>query len=132
MTGDLVSDPLLPHSLIPGCLEVLSKLSTGERDFMRVIVELVQELRCNLDTDPNFTTSKNVDGAPDGEEDGDDDDSEPDEGAGEASFRKGKDGKLQVTTFTLNPANADLDSRCLEIVRSLLERVSGVSIQLSL
>ncbi|EFP74365.2 hypothetical protein PGT21_033556 [Puccinia graminis f. sp. tritici] len=122
---DLVSDPLLPHSLIPGCLEVLSKLSTGERDFMRVIVELVQELRCNLDTDPNFTTSKNVDGAPDGQEDDDDDDSEPDEGAGEASFRKGKDGKLQVTTFTLNPANADLDSRCLEIVRSLLERVSG-------
>ncbi|PLW56608.1 hypothetical protein PCANC_01434 [Puccinia coronata f. sp. avenae] len=121
---DLVSDPLLPHSLIPGCLEVLSKLSTGERDFMRVIVELVQELRCNLDTDPNFATSKNVDGNPDGAED-DDDDSEPDEGAGEASFRKGKDGKLQVTTFTLNPANADLDSRCLEIVKSLLERVSG-------
>ncbi|OAV89055.1 hypothetical protein PTTG_08565 [Puccinia triticina 1-1 BBBD Race 1] len=123
---DLVSDQLLPHSLIPGCLEVLSKLSTGERDFMRVIVELVQELRCNLDTDPNFTTSKNVDGDPEGgDNNDDDDDSEPDEGAGEASFRKGKDGKLQVTTFTLNPANADLDSRCLEIVKSLLERVSG-------
>jgi len=91
---------------------------------MRVIVELVQELRCNLDTDPNFATSKNVEGGSDGGDD-DDDDSEPDEGAGEASFRKGKDGKLQVTTFTLNPANADLDARCLEIVKSLLERVSG-------
>ncbi|KNF04259.1 hypothetical protein PSTG_02605 [Puccinia striiformis f. sp. tritici PST-78] len=121
---DLVSDPLLPHSLIPGCLEVLLKLSTGERDFMRVIVELVQELRCNLDTDPNFASSKNADGVSN-DSDGDSDDSEPDEGAGEASFRKGKDGKLKVTTFTLNPANADLDSRCLEIVKSLLERVSG-------
>lgn len=120
---DLVSDPLLPHSLIPGCLEVLSKLSTGERDFMRVVVELVQELRCNLDTDPNFTTTRNGDGT-NGQQD-DEDDSEPDEGAGEASFRKGKNGDLRVTTFTLNPANADLDSRCLEIVKSLLERVSG-------
>ncbi|KAI9600158.1 hypothetical protein KEM48_000572 [Puccinia striiformis f. sp. tritici PST-130] len=97
---------------------------TGERDFMRVIVELVQELRCNLDTDPNFASSKNADGVS-SDSGGDSDDSEPDEGAGEASFRKGKDGKLKVTTFTLNPANADLDSRCLEIVKSLLERVSG-------
>lgn len=94
---------------------------------MRVIVELVQELRCNLDTDPDFATSKSVEGGSGGG-DNDDDDSEPDEGAGEASFRKGKDGKLQVTTFTLNPANADLDARCLEIVKSLLERVSGVSV----
>ncbi|KAI8454387.1 nuclear condensing complex subunit [Phakopsora pachyrhizi] len=115
----LVSDPLLPHSLIPGCLEVLLKLSTGERDFMRVIVELVQELRCNLEPDPNLLNSTRRGKEANGEEEDDD------EGEGEASFRGGRNGGIQVAPFTVNPANASLDLRCLTIVKALLERVSG-------
>lgn len=125
---DLIVDQLLPLPLIAGCLEILLKLSTGERDFMRVIVESVQELRGNLEADPAFTSDasgrQGASGGGDGDDD-DDDDDERDEGHGEASFRKGKDGQIRVATFSLNPVNASLDLRSLAIVRALLERVSG-------
>lgn len=122
-SGNLIADQLLPIPLINGCLEILLKLSSGERDFMRVIVESVQELRGNLEADPAFA-SNGSETRPDAD---DDDDEEPDEGQGEASFRKGKDGRLQVATFSLNPVNASLDLRSLAIIKGLLERVSGVS-----
>ncbi|KAG0147863.1 hypothetical protein CROQUDRAFT_90996 [Cronartium quercuum f. sp. fusiforme G11] len=122
---DLIADQLLPLPLITGCLEIILKLSTGERDFMRVIVESVQELRGNLEADPAFAqdaaqSSRQANG--DGNEDEED---EPDEGEGEASFRKGKNGQLKITTFSLNPVNASLDLRSLAIVKALLERVVG-------
>ncbi|EGG11613.1 uncharacterized protein MELLADRAFT_115273 [Melampsora larici-populina 98AG31] len=124
---DLIVDQLLPLPLIAGCLEILLKLSTGERDFMRVIVESVQELRGNLEADPACASDANGRPAASGGGDGDDDDDDEDddEGHGEASFRKGKDGGIRVATFSLNPVNASLDLRSLAIVKALLERVSG-------
>ena len=41
----MISQANLPEDLIPRCLDVLSKISNGERDLIRVIVDVVVELR---------------------------------------------------------------------------------------
>jgi condensin complex subunit 3 len=43
--GEMISQPNLPEELIPRCLDVLSKISNGERDLIRVVVDVVTELR---------------------------------------------------------------------------------------
>ena len=45
ITGEMISQANLQEELIPRCLEVLSKISDGERDLIRVIVDVVTELR---------------------------------------------------------------------------------------
>ena len=44
LVRDMISDVELPEDLVPTCLDVLLKLSNGQRDFMRMIVEIVQVL----------------------------------------------------------------------------------------
>lgn len=41
----MISQSNLPESLIPLCLDVLTKISDGERDLIRVIVDVITELR---------------------------------------------------------------------------------------
>lgn len=42
----MLKEPNLPESLIPGCLDVLGKISNNERDFIRVVVEdVITDLR---------------------------------------------------------------------------------------
>jgi condensin complex subunit 3 len=41
----MISQPNLPEGLIPKCLDVLSKISNGERDLIRVVVDVITELR---------------------------------------------------------------------------------------
>jgi condensin complex subunit 3 len=44
--GDMLKEPNLPESLIPGCLDVLCKIANNERDFIRVVVEdVITDLR---------------------------------------------------------------------------------------
>jgi condensin complex subunit 3 len=43
--GEMISQANLPELLIPRCLDVLSKISNGERDLIRVVVDVVTELR---------------------------------------------------------------------------------------
>jgi hypothetical protein len=43
--GEMISHRNLPQSLIAPCLDVLSKISTSERDLIRIIVDVVTELR---------------------------------------------------------------------------------------
>lgn len=45
VTGEMISHPSLPLNLVPACFDIFSKLATNERDFLRVVVEIVQELR---------------------------------------------------------------------------------------
>ncbi|GAA96442.1 uncharacterized protein L969DRAFT_62163 [Mixia osmundae IAM 14324] len=112
---DLVSHPMLPTDLIPVCLDVLSKLSSSERDFMQVIVEIVQELR---DTDKEQTNEETDSGS--------DNDSmaslTEEELAKMAKGRQAPAVPTQTGQFDENPA---LILRCLEIIRGLLERVMG-------
>jgi condensin complex subunit 3 len=44
LVRDMVSTTLFPHALLDGALDVLLKLSAGQRDFMQIVVELVQEM----------------------------------------------------------------------------------------
>jgi condensin complex subunit 3 len=48
LVRDMISPEALPESLVARCLDVLRKLSDSERDLIRVVVEVVHELR-----DPN-------------------------------------------------------------------------------
>jgi condensin complex subunit 3 len=41
----MISQETLPEDLIPRCLDVLSKIANGERDLIRVVVDVVTELR---------------------------------------------------------------------------------------
>lgn len=41
----MASKETLPESLIGFCLDVLRKLTTGEKDLIRLIVEMISDLR---------------------------------------------------------------------------------------
>jgi condensin complex subunit 3 len=111
-TGELLSEPTLPPSLIPKCLDVLLK-GTSERDFMRIVVEIVQTLRA----DSSLVTSDEEAGeATDMEEDGE---------VPRAKVGKKKRGASMGVARV--EGRKELDLRCLLIVRALLERVMGVS-----
>ncbi|TYJ51732.1 hypothetical protein B9479_007684 [Cryptococcus floricola] len=45
LAREMISQSNLPESLIPLCLDVLSKIANGERDLIRVVVDVVTELR---------------------------------------------------------------------------------------
>lgn len=41
----MISQEQMPEELIPRCLDILSKITNGERDLIRVVVDVVTELR---------------------------------------------------------------------------------------
>ena len=41
----MLSQTNLPEAIIPKCVDILSKISDGERDLIRVVVDVVTELR---------------------------------------------------------------------------------------
>jgi condensin complex subunit 3 len=43
--GEMISQPNLPEILIPKCMDILVKIANSERDLIRVIVDVVSELR---------------------------------------------------------------------------------------
>ncbi|WVO20456.1 uncharacterized protein IAS62_001753 [Cryptococcus decagattii] len=45
LAREMISQINLPDPLIPRCLDVLSKIANGERDLIRVVVDVVTELR---------------------------------------------------------------------------------------
>ncbi|GAA5998124.1 condensin subunit YCG1 [Rhodotorula paludigena] len=126
---EMLQHSLLPPSLIPKCLDVLLK-GTSERDFMRIVVEIVQSLRRNSHL---VTSDSELDGQEDDEGDEDEDEDEDDEmhsGEDEETqarrIAKGK-GKARRKSGVQNPQQAErrkeLDLRCLFVVKALLERV---------
>ena len=47
----MISRDVLPEHLVGRCLDVLRKLSANERDLIRVVVEVVHDLRDSSDPD---------------------------------------------------------------------------------
>ena len=47
----MISQDILPEHLVGRCLDVLRKLSVNERDLIRVVVEVVHDLRDPSDPD---------------------------------------------------------------------------------
>ncbi|KAL9935731.1 hypothetical protein V8E36_005308 [Tilletia maclaganii] len=104
---DMISHPLLPAGIVPRAMDVLRKLSAGERDFMRIIVEIVQD-------------------------DEEDDGVEEDEDAEEWSPKKARARRLELERLQREKSSAEeqarrasMDARRLLIIRSMLERVIG-------
>ena len=114
---------LLAPALIPKCLDVLSK-GTSERDFLRIVVEIVQVLRA----ESALVTSESEGDLSDAETQagGDDDDGASEAGGRRRAKGKGK-GKAPVPRAPGHvERRKELDLRCLGVIRALLERVMGV------
>lgn len=62
MVGDILSQEALPEALVNKSLDVLRKLSENERDLIRVVVEIVSELRDVLIKDVDVQVSLMLDG----------------------------------------------------------------------
>lgn len=58
-TGDMLSQDVLPESLVSRCLDVLRMLSPNERDLIRVVVEVIHTLRDPLE-EPAVSVIVNV------------------------------------------------------------------------
>ncbi|KAJ1031134.1 hypothetical protein NDA18_002353 [Ustilago nuda] len=112
LVRDMISDVQLPEDLVPTCLDVLLKLSSGQKDFMRVIVETVQVLGAeDEDEMPGF-------------DDGEADDTMSVEGTPLARKAPRKSIKNKDSAPPAPNALA-LEHRRLTIVRAMLERVVG-------
>jgi condensin complex subunit 3 len=57
ISGDMIGQDALPESLVARCLDVLRTLSPNERDLIRVVVEVVHELRDTSDPEEDITVS---------------------------------------------------------------------------
>lgn len=45
--GQMISQEALPESLVPLCLDILRKLNNDEKDLIRIVVEVIHDLRDN-------------------------------------------------------------------------------------
>ena len=57
LAGDMISQDTLPENLVAKCLDVLRTLSADERDLIRVVVEVVHDLRDSSDGDESMVVS---------------------------------------------------------------------------
>ncbi|KAH0826785.1 hypothetical protein J3R83DRAFT_5201 [Lanmaoa asiatica] len=116
LVRDMIGQESLPEGLVARCLDVLRMLSPSERDLIRVVVEVVHELRDEREgEDEDGEREKDGEG-----DDGNEDDASP-------SVVKAPKGPKPPKE--LNPeeqARADaLDLRCLSLCIGMLERVNG-------
>ncbi|GAA5884953.1 hypothetical protein JCM6882_007168 [Rhodosporidiobolus microsporus] len=128
---EMLQHSSLPPSLIPKCLDVLLK-GTSERDFMRIVVEIVQVLRRESEL---VTSDSELDGDDDdesSEEEEEEDEEEEDEEMDEQQravrrAQRKAERKRRRKSAVRGPEDAErrkeLDLRCLFVVKALLERV---------
>lgn len=103
LVREMLSNAWLPAELVARCLDVLLRLASGQRDFLQIVIELVQALDAELD------------------------EAENDEG-GDTSVRQTLSWHRRVDKDASPAQAADLaalDARRLLIVRSMLERMTG-------
>lgn len=117
LVRDMISSSLLPEPIIEPCLDVLLKLSAGQRDFVRIVVEIVNEMW-------------DLDGEAEGQNDSDeDDDDDEDEAEVEDQILNGGPSPTKRNTggrtTVLSPEETQVAVRRLVIVRGMLERVAG-------
>ncbi|EGO03950.1 hypothetical protein SERLA73DRAFT_165497 [Serpula lacrymans var. lacrymans S7.3] len=113
LVRDMISQDALPESLLALCLDVLRTLSPNERDLIRVVVEVVHELR-----DPSDADDIVKDPADDGETNF----------GGTPMTVKATPAahKTRTEMSTEEQARSDaIDLRCLSLCIGMLERVNG-------
>lgn len=111
LVRDMIGQEGLPEGLVARCLDVLRVLSPSERDLIRVVVEVVHELR---------DEHEGQDEEGDGEKEGEDD-------ASPSAVKAPKAPKPAKELTPEEQERADeLDLRCLSLCIGMLERVNGV------
>ncbi|KAG6903032.1 hypothetical protein C0995_007465 [Termitomyces sp. Mi166 len=112
LVRDMLSQELLPQSLLNKCLDVLRKLSPSERDLIRVVVELVQDLRDWILGDEEEDPTKDAD-------------AETSSGETPGTVRAPRPNPPREQTVE-EKARADaIDLKCLLLCIGMLERVNG-------
>ncbi|KAJ7678541.1 nuclear condensing complex subunit [Mycena rosella] len=105
LVRDMLTRPTLSLNLVPRCLDVLRRLSNDERDLIRVVVEIVQDLRepgdeeDDLDADASFDSERPASRKP-------------------IRAREDMSPEEQRRTDMI-------DMRCLSLCTGMLERVNG-------
>ncbi|TDL22782.1 hypothetical protein BD410DRAFT_722164 [Rickenella mellea] len=110
ITREMIAHAALPDSLIKPCLGVLEVLSANERDLIRLVVEVVNELRDTEDADPEGNDNQTAEGS-----------------QAESPTRRQKAHTKDLDNMT--PAEriqADVvNLRCLNLCIGVLEKVNG-------
>ncbi|KIK06440.1 hypothetical protein K443DRAFT_674418 [Laccaria amethystina LaAM-08-1] len=110
---DMLGHPKLPPGLIQNCFDVLKEIMPSERDLIRIVVEIIVDLR-------------------EGDDDGEDDDNQVDHDDPDttlSTIRKERSllrtkGREEMSTEERIDADAK-DIRCLLLCIAMLERVDG-------
>ncbi|WVR08557.1 hypothetical protein IAU60_005612 [Kwoniella sp. DSM 27419] len=109
LAREMISQANLPEPLIPRCLDVLSKIANGERDLIRVVVDVVTELReggeAEEDEAPLDSQASSI-------------------GDGSIVRRRSVQPRFDPEDPEARVQAAIVDLRCLLICISLLERVN--------
>ena len=136
----MISQEALPSGLVTRCLDVLRTLSSSERDLIRIVVEVVHELRDANDDDevivrpthfPDHSACLTKNMRRQNELINDDDDTAID-GPTTAAPRAPRGPKTHAEMTAVERERADaMDVRCLDLCIGMLERVNGVSLYLS-
>ena len=132
----MISQETLPSGLVTRCLDLLRILSSSERDLIRVVVEVVHELRDANDDDevivrpsaPSPPTIETPDRRISQNELINDDIDTTIDGSTAAAPRvpRGPKSLTEMTPGEIERADA-MDVRCLDLCIGMLERVNGVS-----
>lgn len=112
LVREMVSNALLPEHLINDCLDVLRKLSAGQKDFIRIIVEIAQEIEDVVEVEEPEVDSEDEDEALiEGQLLGQD-----------GALVAARDEKMSIEE---REQQARIDARRLIIIRGMLERMVG-------
>ncbi|KAI9061537.1 ARM repeat-containing protein [Trametes sanguinea] len=115
----MLSAGILPEPLLPRCLDVLRVLSPNERDLIRVVVEIVHELRDPSEGEADADAEEGVSKA-------DVDDDATEMGSPRRPVRPSQLPKPVAEMTPEEKAHADMiDLRCLALCIGMLERVNG-------
>ncbi|KAI0777818.1 nuclear condensing complex subunit [Trametes elegans] len=116
LVQNMLSQDVLPEALLARCLDVLRILSPNERDLIRVVVEVVHELRDPSEPEPDA----------EGGVKGDIDDTETETGSPRRPARVAQLLKPVSEMSREEKERADaVDLRCLALCIGMLERVNG-------
>lgn len=120
VTKDMIGHADLPPGLIGLCLDVLRELISDERELIRVVVEVVVDLREKDDVGGDFFSAN---GLPDAS-------SQSDISSVVSASRKERSMKRARDTQEMSPEERreadEMDLRCLTLVIAMLERVHSV------
>ncbi|KAJ6514182.1 nuclear condensing complex subunit [Mycena vitilis] len=113
VTRDMLAHPQLPPGLIERCLDVLKEIMPTERELIRVVVEIVMDLREPEDEEPEMNDQQDI----------------TQSDVTQSTIRKERSlrwAKARDDMTVEEGVQADLtDLRCLALVISMLERVHG-------